>query len=131
MTRQEAKARAEALGCQGSRARSRSGTDYVVAGTEAGSKLKKAREFGVQVLSEADWLDYGRVMILRIATLSLGYGCLAIGVIGLILPIVHGTLFFVAGLVILSRHEPWAAALLERLKGSIRVCAAWWAAASA
>ncbi len=56
-------------------------------------------------------------MILRIATLTLGYGCLAFGVIGVILPIVHGTLFVIAGLVILSRHEPWAAALLERLKG--------------
>lgn len=55
-------------------------------------------------------------MILRLATLGLGYGLLTIGVIGLILPIIHGTLFFIAGLVILSRREPWAAALLERLK---------------
>lgn len=55
-------------------------------------------------------------MILRLTTLGLGYGLLTIGVIGLILPLVHGTLFFIAGLVILSRREPWAAALLERLK---------------
>jgi DNA ligase (NAD+) len=55
MTREEAKAMAERLGAKTAGAVSKN-TDYVVAGPGAGSKLGKAKELGVQVLSEDDWL---------------------------------------------------------------------------
>ena len=55
-TRDEAKAQAERLGAKVAGSVSKNAL-YVVAGPGAGSKLKKAEELGVKVLSEDEWLD--------------------------------------------------------------------------
>ena len=54
MSRDEAKSQAEALGAKAAAAVSRA-TDLVVAGADAGSKLKKAAELGIEVIDEAGW----------------------------------------------------------------------------
>ena len=56
MTRPEAKSRAEALGARVTDSVSKK-TDFVVVGTDAGSKAKKATELGVRVLTELEWAE--------------------------------------------------------------------------
>ena len=55
MGRSEAKSLAESLGAHVTGTVSAK-TDYVIAGAEAGSKLREAAALGVKVLSEAEWL---------------------------------------------------------------------------
>ena len=55
MGRSEAKARAETLGAKVTGSVS-ARTDYVVVGADPGSKATKARELGVTMLTEDEWL---------------------------------------------------------------------------
>ena len=55
MTRSEAKAKALSLGAKVAGSVSKN-TDYVIVGTDAGSKAKTAQELGIKMLSEEDFL---------------------------------------------------------------------------
>jgi DNA ligase (NAD+) len=55
-TRQDAEHQVEQLGARAAKSVSKK-TDYIVAGPGAGSKLDRARELGIKILSEAEYLD--------------------------------------------------------------------------
>lgn len=56
LTRDQAKALLQSLGCKVSGSVS-SKTDYLIAGEKAGSKLAKAQELGIKVLSEQEFIE--------------------------------------------------------------------------
>ena len=87
LTRSEAKKKLEAMGAEVSSSVSKN-TNYLVAGEKAGSKMEKAKELGVTVLTEADLLvllgesadqvsNAGGSILDRIQTLDLSLGTLS------------------------------------------------------
>ena len=60
--------------------------------------------------------EEGKRVLWRILRLTAGWSLIAVGVVGLFLPILQGFLFIFSGLAILSTESPWARRLLDKLK---------------
>lgn len=52
----------------------------------------------------------------RVPVLLAGWGFLAFGAVGMILPVLHGTVFVLIGLIILSSQYAWARLLVVKLR---------------
>jgi uncharacterized membrane protein YbaN (DUF454 family) len=52
----------------------------------------------------------------RVAIYTVGWGFIALGILGIFLPILQGVIFLLIGLYILSSISPWAARMLDRLR---------------
>lgn len=56
------------------------------------------------------------VTLKKILVLVAGWAFIAIGIVGLFLPVLQGVLFLMVGLIILSTEYHWAHRLLEKVK---------------
>jgi uncharacterized protein len=52
----------------------------------------------------------------RVLVLLAGWGCILLGILGLVLPVLQGVLFLLIGLVILSTEYLWAHRLLGKAR---------------
>ncbi|PTX64944.1 putative transmembrane protein PGPGW [Melghirimyces profundicolus] len=52
----------------------------------------------------------------RLVGRVIGWFLVLLGIIGMIFPVLHGVIFFLAGLLILSKTSPWAKNLLQKLE---------------
>ena len=56
------------------------------------------------------------VAVRRFLVLLAGWGCILLGIAGLLLPVLQGILFLLIGLAILSSEYVWAHKLLHKLR---------------
>lgn len=56
----------------------------------------------------------------RALRIVVGFALLALGVVGLFLPVLQGVLLLLAGLAVLGRDLPWARSLTDRLAGYLK-----------
>lgn len=56
----------------------------------------------------------------RLVRIACGFLLLALGVVGLFLPVLQGVLLLLAGLAVLGRDLPWARSVTDRLTNALR-----------
>lgn len=60
--------------------------------------------------------ETGAPVVRTILLQAVGYLFLALGLLGMVLPILQGFLFLAIGMIILAKTAPWAKRLLERFR---------------
>ena len=61
-----------------------------------------------------------RSRLWRIVRLASGWSLVAVGIVGLVLPILQGVALILAGLAVLATDLPWARRLLHRVRDRVR-----------
>ncbi len=72
--------------------------------------------FGIEHIMQATGKSRSRRILRQIT----GYGLLAGGLAGCVLPIIPGIPLLIGGLTLLSADTPWAARLLQKLKARVQ-----------